>query len=151
VSSFEQFSFGLHTLLASAVDTSRNIDFSDPIIINTYESGRVDISGDINMNLDKIYPLWSMGASACGELGNPNYSANVTSLIPVLGISEVKSISVSGCTSMALKDDGTVWEWGYIFDDGIYGDGKNWNSVVSRNISKSRKKSAQYQLEGITL
>jgi alpha-tubulin suppressor-like RCC1 family protein len=74
------------------------------------------------------------GYNRDGELGN---GANEDSPTPVLvkdfrdptgHLSGVRAIAAGSSHSLALKEDGTVWAWGYNFD-GQLGDGTEANST----------------------
>lgn len=58
--------------------------------------------------------VWATGKNDNGQLGIGEASASgVTKPIQVKGLEDVISISAHGNQSMALKSDGTVWQWGY--------------------------------------
>src|SRR5919112_1625571 len=58
--------------------------------------------------------IWAWGNNESGQLGDGT-NANSTQLVKVANLSGVEAISGGGAPSysLALKDDGTVWSWGY--------------------------------------
>lgn len=58
--------------------------------------------------------VWATGKNEYGQLGIGEISTSgVTKPIQVKGLEDVTSISAHANQSMALKSDGTVWQWGY--------------------------------------
>ncbi|MBP1309299.1 alpha-tubulin suppressor-like RCC1 family protein/ubiquitin [Paenibacillus sp. 1182] len=56
--------------------------------------------------------LWAWGSNSGGALGIGRDSGYETKPVQVLNMNNVKSVSLSGSHSLALKEDGTVWGWG---------------------------------------
>lgn len=59
--------------------------------------------------------VWTWGRNLYGELGLPGTSAvgSVNSPVRLVGLTGIRSIATSGSGyQLAVKDDGTVWEWG---------------------------------------
>ena len=82
--------------------------------------------------------VWSWGYNTYGQLGNGS-TTNSSVPIQVTGLTGViDKISCNGHHSLALKNDGTVWAWGYNYN-GQIGDGTKVNKLtpvsVSSNIS----------------
>lgn len=82
-----------------------------------------------NAALDANGEVWTWGWNYFGQLGNGAYVANMndpanmgTTPGKVPGFSSVKAIASRGYHTLALKNDGTVWAWGYN-DSGRLGDG----------------------------
>ena len=75
--------------------------------------------------------VWAWGINDDGELGTGAvtgaYTANPLSS-KVLGLSSISAVAANGGHCLALKDDGTVWAWGYNIS-GQLGDG-------TRNIDR---------------
>ncbi|MBI5407832.1 MAG: thrombospondin type 3 repeat-containing protein, partial [Nitrospirae bacterium] len=68
--------------------------------------------------------VWTWGWNESGRLGNGLSGGGYNSNIPVqaIGLSGIKALSAGNGHSLALKNDGTVWAWGWnIF--GQLGDG----------------------------
>jgi alpha-tubulin suppressor-like RCC1 family protein len=59
--------------------------------------------------------VWAVGSNSYGQLGNGGSSWWRTSSEPqhVTGLNHVIAVAAGGAHSAALKDDGTVWVWGY--------------------------------------
>jgi alpha-tubulin suppressor-like RCC1 family protein len=72
--------------------------------------------------------VWAWGSNGAGQLGDgsPSYVASGTFMRatpgPVPSLSTVTAIAAGNSHSLALRDDGTVWAWGYNYD-GQLGDG----------------------------
>jgi alpha-tubulin suppressor-like RCC1 family protein len=56
--------------------------------------------------------VWAWGANDRGQLGNGMYSDRCDVPAQVAGLSGVRAIAAGECHSLAVRDDGTVWEWG---------------------------------------
>ena len=57
--------------------------------------------------------VWSCGYNYCGELGNSQSgSMQGTPSLQRVPIEDVATIEASGCTSAAIKKDGSLWAWG---------------------------------------
>ena len=81
--------------------------------------------------------IWAWGDNSFGELGNPtnaNTSTPVTTPVPVSNISGATAIAAGNGFSLALKNDGTVWAWGFGFD-GELGNGTTTNSATPVQVS----------------
>jgi len=72
--------------------------------------------------------LWAWGNNEFGKIGNDStdYSYN-----PIRILDSVVSVSVSGNSVMAIKEDGSLWEWGTGTISGSYKPVKIMDSVVS--------------------
>ena len=55
--------------------------------------------------------LWAEGSNSKGQLGDGT-TTDRTSPVQVALLTDVVSVSAAGSHSLALKRDGTVWEWG---------------------------------------
>ena len=70
--------------------------------------------------------VWSWGRNNNGQFGNGTFMRGYpffNESFQAKGLSDVKAVSASGMTSMALKNDGTVWGWGHN-QDGMLGTGQ---------------------------
>ncbi|MEI6092988.1 MAG: Ig-like domain-containing protein [bacterium] len=62
--------------------------------------------------------VWTWGGGTSGQLGN-NANSNNNNPVQVLGVggsgflTDVKDVKVGSSNMVALKNDGTVWAWGY--------------------------------------
>ena len=70
--------------------------------------------------------MWSWGANGTGQLGLGIASTNTCQCIAtpgqISGLTDIRDIAGGGFHSLALKDDGTVWAWGWN-ESGQLGDG----------------------------
>ncbi len=65
--------------------------------------------------------VWTWGANWNGQLGDGTYDYRTTP-VQVPGLTEVTAIAAGANYTLALKNDGTVWAWGY---------GNGWNNYVT--------------------
>jgi|GEM_PF-6710226 len=63
--------------------------------------------------LKKDGTVWSWGRNIFGQLGNGTSSQDYQSTPVQANISGVAAIAAGGYHTAALKNDGTVWSWGY--------------------------------------
>lgn len=79
--------------------------------------------------------LWAWGYNQYGELGNGSTSTTFTlSPIQIGSDNTWKEISVGQSHSMGIKNDGTLWGWGFNLD-GRIGDGTNINKSIPTQIT----------------
>ncbi len=67
---------------------------------------------DHSLGLAANGAVWSWGANLEGELGNGSRAVPSASPVPAIGVGQVIAISASRAHSLALREDGSVWEWG---------------------------------------
>lgn len=106
-------------------------DRTSPVPV-TAVNGIVALSGGIGYHtlaLKSDGTVWAWGKNGNGELGNGTVTAQETSPVQTLGLTDVIAVSAGGYHSLALKSDGTVWAWGY-GKDGELGNGTTteWQS-----------------------
>ena len=91
-----------------------------------YLTDVVEISagGHHSLALKDDGTVWAWGNNDFGQLGDGSSGGDADKLTPVQvsGLSGVVEISAGWYHSLALKDDGTVWAWGYN-EFGQLGDG----------------------------
>ena len=56
--------------------------------------------------------VWAFGANNAGQLGQGTRGAGGPTPVQVQGIADVQAIAAAESYSLALKHDGTVWQWG---------------------------------------
>jgi alpha-tubulin suppressor-like RCC1 family protein len=55
--------------------------------------------------------VWAWGDNSYGELGDGTTTSRL-SPVPVPNLQNIEAVRAGGYHSLALKDDGTVWQWG---------------------------------------
>jgi YD repeat-containing protein len=84
--------------------------------------------------------VWAWGYNAYGQLGDGTTTPRRSTPIQVPGLSGITAVSGSRYHSLALRNDGTVWAWGY-----------NGTGQLGDGTSTSRYSPVQVQgLSGIT-
>lgn len=78
--------------------------------------------------------VWAWGYNYVGQLGNGTISSSYTPPVQVLGLTGIVAIGVGSQHSVALKNDGTVWAWGYN-NNGNLGNGSRTNSSIPVQVS----------------
>lgn len=101
----------LHGQLGNGNNTDSNI----PVQVSSL-NGVIAIAGGVyhSLALKNDGTVWAWGENEYGELGigNNTYYSNIP--VQVSSLTGVIAIAGGGThASMALKNDGTVWEWGY--------------------------------------
>ncbi len=83
--------------------------------------------------------VWAWGNNGQGQLGDGT-TTDSTIPVQVSGLSGVKALVKGGCGehSLALKEDGTVWAWGYNFA-GQVGDGTITNRTIPVQVATNVK------------
>lgn len=59
--------------------------------------------------------VWTWGHNGHGQLGNGATGTNLSTPVQVIGLQNIIAISATTKNSYALKNDGTVWEWGELY------------------------------------
>jgi len=87
-----------------------------------------------SMALKSNGTVWCWGSNLYGGLGNASPTATyVTAPVQALLISNAIAISAGGWHSVALKNDGTVWCWGWNAD-GQLGDGTTIDKTIPNQV-----------------
>jgi uncharacterized repeat protein (TIGR01451 family) len=63
--------------------------------------------------------VWAWGSNGVGQLGDGTTANWRSAPVQVSGLTGVVAIAAGGLQSLALKADGTVWEWGMNADSGV--------------------------------
>ncbi len=66
-----------------------------------------------SLALDNTGNVWAWGYDAWGQLGNDILGTTQPMPVAVASITGITAIAAGGQHSLALKNDGTVWAWGY--------------------------------------
>ncbi len=79
--------------------------------------------------------VWCWGSNLYGALGNGTSGTNNSTQSPVqtLLLNNVKAISAGGWHSVALREDSTVWAWGWN-QDGQLGDGSTTDRTIPTKV-----------------
>lgn len=64
--------------------------------------------------------VWAWGGNSASQLGDLSWGGFSTQPVWVFDISDVSAISAGSSHSVALKEDGTVWDWGYCLTGSSY-------------------------------
>ena len=107
-----------------------NGGLADGVIADDYRKNvpfRVNISGvkavaagwGYSLALKHDGTVWGWGDNQQGQLGTGYLNNIIPYPVQVLGISNVSMIAAGYDSVLALRDDGTIWEWGGI--GGMYG------------------------------
>ena len=57
--------------------------------------------------------VWAVGNNMYGQLGNGSTGGNITTAFQIPSLSGIVAITSGSLSSYALKNDGTMWAWGY--------------------------------------
>jgi alpha-tubulin suppressor-like RCC1 family protein len=78
--------------------------------------------------------VWDWGVNAFGQLGNGTITAFSNTPVQVTGLTDIIAIAGGAYHSLALKNNGEVWGWGYN-GSGELGNGTNTNSSVPVQVT----------------
>ncbi len=78
--------------------------------------------------------VWAWGGNSCGQLGDGTTTYMIITPVQVSGLSGIKSVAAGGSHTIALKEDGTVWAWGYNHY-GQLGDGTTTDRTTPVRVS----------------
>ena len=94
---------------------------------------KVAAGGSHSLALMEYGTVWSWGDNHNGQLGDGTFISNRTATMRVGGLSTITSISGGGGHNLALKEDGTVWTWGWNAY-GQVGNGTTTNELAAEQI-----------------
>jgi len=96
----------------------------------------ISAGNEHNLALKEDGTLWAWGSNSNGELGNGTITASCIPVKVLTATDQVKvtAISAGHFYSMAIKEDGTLWTWGYN-RSGQLGNGTNVSSSYPININ----------------
>lgn len=87
--------------------------YKSPVSQTGYEGAAKIVAGlGHTIVLKNDGSVWTSGSNHAGELGRDTNSQPSATLAPVSGFTNVAKIAAGGGTSLAIKSDGTVWQWG---------------------------------------
>ncbi|WP_257449697.1 RCC1-like domain-containing protein [Archangium lipolyticum] len=95
---------------------------------------KLDASGGHALHVRADGTVWGWGYNHHGQLGPATSEPRVRSPVKVTGLSGVTSVAAGGAYSLALRQDGTVWSWGYN-SNGQLGDGTLVNRSTPAQVS----------------
>ena len=108
---------------------------------------RSPLGGDFSLALKSDGTVWAWGNNSKGQLGNNSFVASsfpvqvvtLNESTPLAGdtiaITGIIAIAAGGSHALALKDDGTIYAWGYN-EFGQLGDGTITSSKVAVTVVK---------------
>jgi len=94
----------------------------------------VSAGGSHSLVLKSDGTVWSFGSSLYGQLGNGETRTERDIPVQVPNLTSVKAINAANWHSVAVKNDGTVWAWGYNVV-GQLGDGTTIDSSLPKRIT----------------
>ena len=90
----------------------------------------VTAAKDFSIALKDDGTMWGWGTNTYGQIGNSEYNERRVPVQEDTNASDWKSISAGDNHSVAIKDDKSLWSWGYN-ESGELGDASNISSRVS--------------------
>ncbi|WP_274654621.1 fibronectin type III domain-containing protein [Paenibacillus humicola] len=97
-------------------------DIAGPVQVQDLRSVVAIAAGeDHSLALKSDGTVWAWGSNAYGQLGigsRATYTSNIP--VQVQGLSSVVAIAANGYHNLAVKSDGTVWQWGFTTGGEMY-------------------------------
>ena len=112
------------------------ISNAQTIAVNALTTGcwkQLSVGSDNSIAIKNDGTLWTWGGGAYGQLGNGTSSGSSIVPIQISTLDTWKSVSAGSTTSFAIRNDGTLWAWGYN-SGGMYGNGTTTQSNVPLQI-----------------
>jgi alpha-tubulin suppressor-like RCC1 family protein len=95
--------------------------------------------------------LWTWGGNGNGQLGTNDANGRSTPITTLVGGNNWKQVSIADSYTTSIKNDGTLWVWGYNFNGQLginqttdrstpvttFSGGTNWKQVNAVNIHAS--------------
>lgn len=112
-----------------------NIDKSSPVQIGTANNWKnISAGNSYTIAIKTDGTLWAWGKNDMGQLGDgTNTDKNTPAQIGIANNWSTVSASESGAKNLAIKTDGTLWTWGYVYD----GNGNIGLRVIPTQIGNS--------------
>lgn len=110
-------------------------DSAVPVMVSGLSDVRSVASGDnFGVALKKDGTVWAWGQNSLfGQLGNGR-TAYESTPVRVSGLTDVVAIASGAHHSLAIRQDGSLWAWGWN-SFGMLGDGTNMNRLVPVQVS----------------
>ncbi len=125
ISSGEDYSLALKndgTVWAAGINTFGQLG-NGTVVSNNTAGQVIGLTGIVKIVAGRFHSIalkndgtvWTWGTNGYGQIGNGTSGNYISTPVKVIGLSNVKAISASEFSSFALKNDGTVWQWGFIY------------------------------------
>ena len=113
-----------------ALGDGTNVDRTVPTQVGTDNNWKVAVttSSGFSLALKTDGTIWSWGYNANGELGQGSFQSGINRPIQIGTDSDWQSVSAMFVHTLAIKNDGTLWAWGYN-QTGALGDG----TIIDKN------------------
>ena len=113
---------------------------SSPVQVGTDATWASLNCGDTHMaSIKTDGTLWLWGANASGRLGDNTVTSRSSPVQTVAGGTNWRQVDCAQTTTVAVKQDGTLWKWGWGYGTSqsspvqIVAGGKTWSKAVSGN------------------
>ena len=113
--------YNIRGQLGDGTTTDRNIFVTIPGLSNIVA---IEAGFHHSMAIDADGTLWGWGNATYGLLGEGSQLSYYTSPTPIPGMTNIAAVACGAFHTLYLRDDGTVWQSGYVYHD-------NWNGGPS--------------------
>lgn len=93
--------------------------YIDPVLEEPTGLVEVAVGGWHALGLTSDGTVWAWGSNETGQLGRGYATDRMETSAPVPELSGVKQVAAADKYSVVLKNDGTVWSWGYGWRGGL--------------------------------